>query len=65
MKKLLAVTAVLLAGVAFAQAASAASASLESRMNECLRVHGHLMEKPGLQTRLTCWWAHSYLMGQR
>lgn len=63
MKKLLPVVAMLLVGVAFVQGASAAAgASLEARMNDCLRVHGHLMEKPGLRNRLTCWWAHSYLM---
>ena len=63
MKKLLPVVATLLVAVAFVQGASAAtSASLEARMDDCFRAHGHLMEKPGLRNRLTCWWAHSYLM---
>ena len=55
-----------LAGVVPAQAASAATdASLATQMEECFRLHGHLMDKPALRNVHACWMAHAYLMERR
>jgi hypothetical protein len=63
MKKIMPVVALLLVSTASIQGASAASdVSLEKRMDNCFRAHGHLMEKPGLHNRMACWRAHSSLM---
>ena len=51
------------AGLASVHAASAvADASLEKQMEECFRLHGHLMDKPAVRNVRACWMAHAYLM---
>jgi hypothetical protein len=62
MKKDIPIVALLLISIASIQGAAAADASLEKRMDNCFRAHGHLMEKPGLHNAIACWRAHSNLM---
>jgi len=57
------VTVLLFAGMASAQAASAADmASRAAKMDECFRAHAQLMEKPALKNVQACWRVHGYLM---
>jgi hypothetical protein len=62
MKKVMPIVALLLISIASIRGAVAADASLEKRMDNCFRAHGHWMEKPGLHNRMACWRAHSSLM---
>jgi len=63
MKKITTIVALLIVSLASVQGASAATdASIETRMADCFRAHGHLMEKPGIHNRFDCWRAHSSLM---
>jgi hypothetical protein len=63
MKRLLAVAAAMVLGIAYAQLGSAASSpTLEARMEDCFRAHAKLMDKPGTRNRADCWRAHAYLM---
>jgi len=62
MKKLLTI-ALLVAGIAAAQAGSLSTGqSLAAQRTECFLKHGHLMEKPALRNESSCWRVHAYLM---
>jgi hypothetical protein len=64
-KLLLRIAIVLFVGAMSIEGASAADASLATRIEDCFRAHGYLMEKPGLRNAITCWRAHSNLMERR
>lgn len=35
---------------------------LTAKMEECFRIHAHLMDKPAVKNVRACWRAHAYLM---
>ena len=56
----------LLVGLGAGHAAFAAAETARARqMEECFRLHGHLMDKPAVTNARACWAAHAYLMDRR
>ena len=52
----------LIAALAAAHGAAAASGPSDAELERCFKAHARQMEKPGLRNWVVCWRAHGYLM---
>ena len=50
--------------IAFASSATLLAAQSDSTMQDCLKKHAQLMDKPAVKNEWDCWRMHGYLMGR-